>query len=117
MYDESWSGISGGFPPCARALSIASNASRPSGAPTDTMSAPVLLSSERRENEAGLSNFVMAAPPQPIIVAARLTALRMLTCVPHRHLRPSSACLISASDGLFFSARKIAAVMIQPLIQ
>src|SRR3954454_22761640 len=63
MYDESWSGISGGFPPCARALSIASSASRPSGAPTDTTSAPVLLNSERRENEAGFSNFVMAASP------------------------------------------------------
>ncbi len=55
--------------------------------------------------------------PQPIIVAARLTAFMMLTCVPQRHLSPSSAPLISASVGFFLVARKAAAVMIQPLMQ
>ena len=55
--------------------------------------------------------------PQPIIVAARLTARRMFMCVPQRHLIPSSAVLISASVGFFLRARNAAAVMIQPLMQ
>ena len=38
-------------------------------------------------------------------------------CVPQRHLRPSSACLISASVGFFLSRSNAAAVMIQPLMQ
>ena len=39
----------------------------------------------------GLFHLGHDALPQPIIAAARLTALRMLTCVPQRHLRPSRA--------------------------
>src|ERR1041385_9125716 len=73
---------------------------------------------QRTARERGrLLEFGHGGLPQPIIVAARLTALRMLTCVPQRHLRPSRACLISASEGFYFSARKAAAVMIQPLMQ
>ncbi len=64
-----------------------------------------------------LFKFCHDALPQPIIVAARLTALRMLMCVPQRHLRPERASLISASLGFFFFARNSAAVMIQPLMQ
>ena len=64
-----------------------------------------------------LFEFCHDALPQPIISAARLTALRMLMCVPQRHLRPESASLISASLGFFLSRRKAAAVMIQPLMQ
>ena len=55
--------------------------------------------------------------PQPIIVAARLTARRMFMWVPQRHLSPSSACLICASVGFLLSRRNAAAVMIQPLMQ
>ncbi len=56
--------------------------------------------------------------PQPAIAAAaRLTARRMPMWVPQRHLRPSSACRISASVGFFLSRRNAAAVMIQPLMQ
>ena len=65
----------------------------------------------------GLFHLGHDALPQPIISAARLTALRMLTCVPQRHLTPSSAPLISASVGFFLVARNAAAVMIQPLMQ
>ena len=55
--------------------------------------------------------------PQPIIVAARLTARRMLMWVPQRHLSPSSALLICASVGFLLSRKNAAAVMIQPLMQ
>ena len=55
--------------------------------------------------------------PQPIIADARLTARRMLICVPQRHLRPVSASLISASLGFLFWLSSEAAVMIQPLMQ
>ena len=65
----------------------------------------------------GLVVLCHDALPQPIISAARLTALRMLTWVPQRHLTPSSADLISASVGFFLVARNAAAVMIQPLMQ
>ena len=65
----------------------------------------------------GLFKFCHDTLPQPIISAARLTALRMLMCVPQRHFKPESASLISASVGFFLSRRKAAAVMIQPLMQ
>src|SRR5262249_38745801 len=55
--------------------------------------------------------------PQPIISDARLTARRMLMWVPHRHLRPVSASLISASLGFLLRLSSAAAVMIQPLMQ
>ena len=55
--------------------------------------------------------------PQPIIADARLTARRMLICVPQRHLRPVSASLIWASFGFLFWLSSDAAVMIQPLMQ
>ena len=64
-----------------------------------------------------LFKFCHGALPQPIIVAARLTALRMLMCVPQRHFKPESASLISASLGFFLSRRKAAAVISQPLMQ
>ncbi len=73
---------------------------------------------QRAAGERGrLVHFGHVRLPQPIIVAARLTARRMPMCVPQRHFRPSSACLISASLGFFFSASSAAAVMIQPLMQ
>src|SRR4029078_1509861 len=63
----------------------------------------------------GVFHFCHYALPQRIIAAARLTALRMLTWVPQRHLMPSSADLISASVGFFLVAWYDAVVIIHAL--
>ena len=70
-------------------------------------------------NQGGASGStgIQLGGKQMRVAAARLTARRMLMWVPQRHLRPASASLICASVGFFFSLRRAAAVMIQPLMQ
>src|SRR5579884_2600882 len=63
MYDESWSGVSGGLAPCAYALPMPKTVSAAIGAPTDTTRAPPPMSTARRERAVVFSNFVMAHPP------------------------------------------------------
>ena len=92
--------------PARSAALIASTVSRPIGVPTDTTSAPPPCSIARRENAEACSILVMALSLNPSSSAARLTARMMPMCVPHRHLSPSSACLISASVGFFCRRRK-----------
>src|SRR5580704_3325785 len=113
MYEDSWSGVSGGL----AATAMASSAARASvaGAPIEITSAPPALRTARREKIAVLSGH--GALPQPIIAAARLTARRMAIWVPQRHFSPVKASRISASVGFFLSRRNAAAVMIQPLMQ
>jgi len=65
----------------------------PTGMPTDTTKAPPAISTVRRENAADFSILVMFASTQPIISAARLTARRILTWVPQRHLRAGERLL------------------------
>ena len=117
MKEASSFGTSGGFAPCACAALTARTVSNPTGMPIETTNAPPALSSARRENIGGLVHFCHVRLPQPIIVAARLTARMMFMWVPQRHFSPSSACLISASLGFFLLLRNAAAVMIQPLMQ
>src|SRR6476661_5802554 len=64
IYEESWSGISGGLvAPCANACPMSSTVSSPIGMPIDTTSAPPALSIARRENCAAFSCLVMVRPP------------------------------------------------------
>ncbi len=50
MKEESWSGVSGGLMPCAKAASMPSTVSRPIGMPIETTTAPPPMSTARREN-------------------------------------------------------------------
>ena len=70
------------------------------------------------EQVAARGNEILAHGYLPdAMSAARLTALTMRACVPHRHRFPASAFLMSASLGLRFPVRKAAASMIMPLMQ
>src|SRR3954447_8736882 len=64
IYEESWSGISGGLvAPCANACPMSSTVSSPIGMPIVTTSAPPALSIARRDNCAAFSCLVMVRPP------------------------------------------------------
>ena len=79
-------------------------------------SAPVPCSIVRRDRENSVFAFI-GFLLTPSSWRRDLTARMIAVCVPHRHLSPASASLISASVGFFFVSRNAAAVMTQPLMQ
>src|SRR5262245_63217299 len=78
-----------------------------------TIREPLVLRNCRRES----FRAFMVITPYTNCPDARLTARRILTCVPQRHRLPANASLICVSVGLGFLSSKALVVMIMPLMQ